>query len=173
MPRYRSRVARGLEPDKEGGNAPKAAKMLKMLYDCDIEKSAMRHAQKCVFQHSYDNEDLGENLYAITAPNYDKAKTAEKACQSWWDELKQPGVGQDNILTGEVFDRGVGHYTQMAWEKSYKLGCAVQHCPRMTYVVCQYGPGGNDINELIYTKGQPCSGCPGKCIKAEGLCMAP
>lgn len=29
----------------------------------------------------------------------------------------------------------------MAWEKTYKLGCAVEHCPTTTLGVCQYGPG--------------------------------
>ncbi|KHJ88993.1 SCP-like protein, partial [Oesophagostomum dentatum] len=49
---YRSSVARGLEPDALGGYAPKASKMLKMVYDCNVEASAMRHALKCVYQHS-------------------------------------------------------------------------------------------------------------------------
>ncbi|KHJ82217.1 SCP-like protein, partial [Oesophagostomum dentatum] len=88
----RSRVARGQERDGAGGNAPMAAKMLKMVYDCDVENSAMRHAQKCMFGHSGKSERSG---FAIMVE-----RTEEK------------GVGQENKLTVSVFNRGVGHYTQ-------------------------------------------------------------
>ncbi|KHJ88992.1 hypothetical protein OESDEN_11198 [Oesophagostomum dentatum] len=63
----------------------------------------------------------------------------------------------------------------MAWETSYRLGCAVQYCSDMTYAVCQYGPAGNYINSLTYPIGDPFpsnGGCPGSypCSVAEGLC---
>ncbi|KHJ76377.1 SCP-like protein [Oesophagostomum dentatum] len=172
--RLRSSVARGLEVDGAGGKAPKAAKMLKMIYDCDVENSAMKHASKCIFEHSTyaERNNNGENLFKTSILKLDKAEAAKRASQSWWSELKSFGVGQANNLTMAVFNKFVGHYTQMAWEKSYKLGCAVMHCPKMTMVNCQYSPTGNYINQLIYTKGEPCSGCPGKCNKAEGLCNA-
>ncbi|VDP15134.1 unnamed protein product [Heligmosomoides polygyrus] len=140
---FRSSLARGLEPDALGGFAPKAKKMLKMVYDCSVEASALRHANKCVYQHSAssDRAGLGENIYKTTRLNYDKVKAA----------------------------------TQMAWETSYRLGCAIAHCPSFTFGVCQYGPPGNYLNRLIYTIGDPCtsdSGCPGSytCNAAEGLC---
>ncbi|KHJ76574.1 SCP-like protein [Oesophagostomum dentatum] len=138
----RSSVARGQERDGAGGYAPKASKMLKMVYDCNVENSAMRHAQKCMFGHSGKSErsGLGENLFMTSDSRIDDVAAANQASESWWSELQQKGVGQENKLTMGVFNRGVGHYTQMAWEKSYKLGCAVKHCSGMTIVVCQYGP---------------------------------
>ncbi len=39
-----------------------------------------------------------------------------------------------------------GHYTQIVWRTTRKLGCAVGVCPNLTYrtsLVCNYGPGGN------------------------------
>ncbi|KAL6741878.1 hypothetical protein Aduo_015090 [Ancylostoma duodenale] len=177
---FRSSVARGLEPDALGGNAPKAAKMLKMVYDCSVEASALKHAQKCVYQHSTsaDRPGLGENLYMTSAVNFDKVKAATQASQMWWNELKQYGVGPSNNLTTALWNRPntqIGHYSQMAWETSYRLGCAVAHCPTFTLGVCQYGPAGNYLNRLIYTIGNPCTsnaGCPGTytCDIAEGLC---
>ncbi|KHJ85836.1 SCP-like protein [Oesophagostomum dentatum] len=112
---YRSSLARGLEHDGLGGNAPKVGAGQKPIY----------------------NEQL-------------------------WS---RPGVQ-------------IGHYTQMAWETSYKLGCSVEHCSSMTYVVCQYGPTGNAPNYPIYTVGDPCKndrGCPNdyKCSVSEGLCVVP
>ncbi|RCN37764.1 SCP-like protein [Ancylostoma caninum] len=177
---FRSSVARGLEPDALGGNAPKAAKMLKMVYDCSVEASALKHAKKCVYQHSTsaDRPGLGENLYMTSAVNYDKVKAATQASQMWWDELKQYGVGPSNNLTTALWNRPntqIGHYSQMAWETSYRLGCAVAHCSTFTLGVCQYGPAGNYLNRLIYTIGNPCTsnaGCPGTytCNVVEGLC---
>jgi pathogenesis-related protein 1 len=39
-----------------------------------------------------------------------------------------------------------GHYTQIVWRDTLKVGCAVVDCPSLRYnpsVVCDYGPGGN------------------------------
>jgi pathogenesis-related protein 1 len=39
-----------------------------------------------------------------------------------------------------------GHYTQIVWRATRKLGCAVGVCQNLTYrtsLVCNYGPGGN------------------------------
>ncbi|VDO28147.1 unnamed protein product [Haemonchus placei] len=141
----RSRVAQGLEPDALGGNAPKASKMLKMVYDCDIEASAIKHSQKCVYEHSLpaDRVGFGENLFRTSILNADRVESAAQSSQAWWDELKTYGVGQANNLTQELWNRPnmqIGHYSQMAWDRTYKLGCSIQHCPSFTYVVCQYGP---------------------------------
>ncbi|KAK6753146.1 hypothetical protein RB195_012631 [Necator americanus] len=164
-----SSVARGLEPDALGGNAPKAAKMLKMVYDCSVESTALAHASKCVYQHSSSaaRPGLGENIYMTSAVNFDKVKAATQASELWWGELKQYGVGPSNNLTTALWNRPntqIGHYSQMAWETSYRLGCAVAHCSNFTFGVCQYGPAGNYLNRLIYTIGNPCTsnaGCPG------------
>ncbi|EPB70600.1 SCP-like protein [Ancylostoma ceylanicum] len=144
------------------------------VYDCTVEASAIRYSKKCLFKHSAKTErkGLNENLYKSGGIKFDKAS------QLWWDELKEFGVGQANILTPQLWTRPkkpIGHYTQMAWEKSYKLGCAVEHCPSFTLGVCHYGPGGNIIGQPIYTVGKPCtrdSDCPGSytCSVAEGLC---
>ncbi|EYC00657.1 hypothetical protein Y032_0114g459 [Ancylostoma ceylanicum] len=180
--KYRMMVAKGQAKDKAGGNAPMAARMLKMEYDCDIEENAMRHAVGCAWGHSaqHERENLGENLYYSTNPRMNHVKAAEDACKLWFDELATRGVGQeDNILTDEVWNKPgqIGHYTQMVWQDSYKLGCYVNSCPSMTYVVCQYGPQGNWIDDPIYETGSPCttdddcmcSNC--KCSRSEGLCI--
>ncbi|CAJ0591346.1 unnamed protein product [Cylicocyclus nassatus] len=171
---FRSRAARGLEPDPLGGKTPKASKMLKMVYDCAVEASAMRHANKCVYQHSQPSQrkGLGENLFKTTVLDLNKVKAATQSSEGWWNELKDYGIGRSNKLTQALWNRPnkpIGHYTQMAWGTSHKLGCAVVACPKFTYAVCQYGPAGNYLGRVIYSIGEPCSGCPGKCSKSEGL----
>ncbi|EYC00668.1 hypothetical protein Y032_0114g465 [Ancylostoma ceylanicum] len=102
------------------------------------------------------------------------------SCKVWFDELAKRGVGQeDNVLTQEVWNKPgqIGHYTQMVWQDTYRLGCYVHRCPSMTYVVCQYGPRGNWIGDPIYEMGNPCktdddcmcSNC--KCSRKEALCI--
>ncbi|PIO72344.1 hypothetical protein TELCIR_05736 [Teladorsagia circumcincta] len=61
---FRSLVAKGLAKDKFGGNALKAARMRKMVYDCDVEASALRLAEKCRWGHSNKLGRLGhgENI---------------------------------------------------------------------------------------------------------------
>lgn len=180
--KLRSSLAKGLEPDgiAVGAFAPTAKQMTKMKYDCTIEANARTWAQGCLYQHSTSAQrpGLGENLYKISINNMPKLQTAEDSSLAWWSELKDFGVGSDNILTDAVWARGVGHYTQQAWETTTKLGCFVENCPTFTYSVCQYGPGGNYMDQLIYTKGTPCTndaGCPGTqtCSVAEALCVVP
>jgi len=42
--------------------------------------------------------------------------------------------------------RQCGHYTQIVWADTTKVGCGIHTCPGLTYgssVVCNYAPGGN------------------------------
>ncbi|KAK6725924.1 hypothetical protein RB195_004317 [Necator americanus] len=169
----RSSVALGQAKDGAGGNAPKAAKMKTMAYDCEVEKTAMNNAKQCVFKHSQPNQrkGLGENIFMSSDSGMDKAKAAEQASKAWFGELAEKGVGQNLKLTGGLFSRGVGHYTQMVWQETVKLGCYVEACSNMCYVVCQYGPAGNMMGKDIYEKGEPCSKCE-NCDKEKGLCSA-
>ncbi|VDL79275.1 unnamed protein product [Nippostrongylus brasiliensis] len=181
--KLRSRVARGKITGKDGP-VPKAARMLKMVYDCKVEKTAMRHAKKCKFQHSKKNErpGLGENIYQVQGMKKSFEESANASSQAWFDEIKDPGMPKDNVLTLAVFNRPkqIGHYTQMVWQKSFRLGCAVVDCGNTRYfTVCQYGPAGNFIGKKLYDIGEPCKkdadckceGC--KCKPKSGLCVKP
>ncbi|KHJ82395.1 SCP-like protein, partial [Oesophagostomum dentatum] len=151
----RSRVARGLEPDAECGNVPRAADMFKMVYDCDLEKSAMEHAKKCYYRKSSESErqGLGENMYAVTVRFVNKTRMAEQASQSWSKQVKIGGLGHNLIFSDDMYYKGIEEYSQMVWGNSYKVGCAVEHCPMMTFVVCQYGPGGiEEYSQMIWAK---------------------
>ncbi|KIH67775.1 SCP-like protein [Ancylostoma duodenale] len=150
----------------------------KGVYDCDVEENAMRHAVTCRYGHSpgHTREDLGENLYYSTALRMDKLAAAEEATKLWFNELAKFGVGQENVLTNELGYQ-ILHYTQMVWQDTYRLGCFVEWCNSMTYVVCQYGPRGNWNDDPIYEKGNSCTtdddcNCTNcKCSKEEALCI--
>nr|ALA23464.1 cap-4 [Haemonchus contortus] len=178
---YRTQVAKGEAKNKLGGNAPKAARMLKMTYDCAIEENMMNYAKECKFAHnSYkDRNYWGQNLYMTSARNINKTRAAENSVSAWFSELEHKGVPKENRLTMEVFNHGVGHYSQVVWQWSNKVGCAVVWCKDMTLVGCEYAPAGNYLGSLIYDIGEPCQNnedckCD-KCVcdREEALCVPP
>ncbi|KAK0413623.1 hypothetical protein QR680_006907 [Steinernema hermaphroditum] len=177
----RSSNALGKEIDgSTGGFTPKAKNMYKMSYDCQLEKIAQSWADRCEFKHSPSSlRNAGENLY-MSWPTVQNDGPALAASDSWWSELKEIGVGQFSPqfnFTEFLFSKGVGHYTQMAWAKTTKIGCGHAKCPNMNLVVCNYRQTGNYLNWNIYEIGEPCkkdSDCTtfqnSRCSVSEGLC---
>ncbi|GMR34382.1 hypothetical protein PMAYCL1PPCAC_04577, partial [Pristionchus mayeri] len=108
-----------------------------LIWDCEIEKSAQAVASTCVFAHSKNRKNLGENLYTYMS----SAVTGQgkAASDSWESEFKDYGWS-DIKLTNAVFSSGVGHATQMAWAKSTKIGCGMATCNggKQVIVACQY-----------------------------------
>jgi pathogenesis-related protein 1 len=46
-----------------------------------------------------------------------------------------------------------GHYTQIVWKATTKVGCAISRCPSLRYsnsIICNYGPGGNAGGQKPY-----------------------
>ena len=43
-----------------------------------------------------------------------------------------------------------GHYTQMVWRDTTRLGCGEAQCKGMLMVVCNYDPPGNYIGQKPY-----------------------
>ena len=84
----------------------------------------------------------------------------------------------------------IGHYTQFVWGETYQVGCGIlisEVCigsiSRYTtinllqkkkykfhYLVCNYYPSGNVVNDPVYIRGEPCSACPEGTICKDGLC---
>ena len=71
------------------------------------------------------------------------------------------------------FDTATGHYTQVVWAKTTKLGCGYIYQNAKHTVVCNYNPAGNFISQPIYKTGRPCTACPSTMAKCDdGLCTA-
>ena len=78
---------------------------------------------------------VGENIYASGG-----TASPQGAVTSWASEKANynPATGGCNGTCG--------HYTQIVWRTTLKVGCARGTCPGLTYpsaIVCDYGPGGN------------------------------
>jgi len=139
-----------------------------LVWDDKIGEKAQELVDTGVFVHStaafrmYVDESgktskpeqyKGENLWMCTKDHGFK-EGLKFAVNSWYSEIEFTDEGlvrEDGEGNGGL----VGHYTQLVWAKTTRVGCAVGKMGRDwgrgegTYVVCQYGPGGN------FEKGYP------------------
>ncbi|NWX73106.1 GLIP1 protein, partial [Alca torda] len=156
---------------------PPASNMFRMSWDAALAKTAKAWAKKCKFKHNIYLKmprkvhptftPVGENIWTGTATIF----SVDAALSDWFDEVSSYDFNT-NTCTGMC-----GHYTQVVWAESYKVGCAVHFCNTVEYFpglfraahfVCNYGPPGN-YPRKPYKAGRPCSGCSNeKCI--DKLC---
>ena len=70
------------------------------------------------------------------------AKWDQSATKRWYDEVKDY-----DYATGQSKGGAVGHFTQVVWKNSKKLGCghATKDNGHYAYVTCRYSPPGNYI----------------------------
>nr|XP_046235027.1 glioma pathogenesis-related protein 1 [Scatophagus argus] len=162
---------------------PAASDMLHMTWDEGLAVTARAWARNCVFEHNtYLKEvrrvhptfsSVGENIWTGYPPAY---FDVTRAIKKWVDE-KEAYNYKDNTCTAVC-----GHYTQVVWAQSYKVGCAVELCPngvkktsfaaeKGVIFVCNYAPGGNVNGMRPYkAEGVACSGCEGTCV--DKLCRS-
>jgi uncharacterized protein YkwD len=119
-----------------------------LIWDDALVRSAQKYANTLSasgrFEHDpansgYDAE--GENLWMGTrgAFSYDEMVNA------WIDERQyfKNGPFPENSRTGNWGD--VGHYTQIIWPTTTKIGCALATNSGNDVLVCRYSPGGNIV----------------------------
>eukprot|EP00929_Paragymnodinium_shiwhaense_P058550 TRINITY_DN2931_c0_g1_i3.p1 TRINITY_DN2931_c0_g1~~TRINITY_DN2931_c0_g1_i3.p1 ORF type:complete len:748 (-),score=118.62 TRINITY_DN2931_c0_g1_i3:369-2612(-) len=126
----------------------------RFTWDEDIEARAQEWAKKGIFEHSSDefriinDEECGENL----AWGYPE-RTGTDSTKAWYDEIKytEPyGIAksfEDSHPAGEM----IGHYTQLVWKGSTRLGCAKGKARdegnQGDLWVCQYCKAGNYVGK--------------------------
>ncbi|XP_063783505.1 GLIPR1-like protein 1 isoform X2 [Pseudophryne corroboree] len=141
---------------------PTASNMKYMTWDSDLAKIAKSWTSKCIFDHNTNLlmkglhpvfSPVGENL--LMGPGTEMMGITKK----WADEVAYYNFDTNGCLTGKM----CGHYTQVVWANSYKVGCAATKCPGSYgfIVACNYGPAGNFRGSKPYHSGVPCSECPG------------
>ena len=87
----------------------------------------------------------GENLWMGTRGAY----SLEEMAGSWADEkrLFRPGIFPDVSSSGKWSD--VGHYTQMIWRGTTRLGCAIHRGRDWDFLICRYSPPGNVVGQRV------------------------
>ncbi|XP_059790682.1 GLIPR1-like protein 1 [Balaenoptera ricei] len=158
--------------EARGRVQPTAANMKHMSWDEGLAKTAKAWANKCKFGHnpclskSYQCHPtfqfVGENIWLGALIIF----TPKSAVDFWYNETEFYDFNRLSC------SKTCGHYTQVVWANSYKVGCAITICPKLgrpdtAIFVCDYGPTGNYPNMPPYTNGTPCSLCEegDTCIK--------
>lgn len=95
----------------------------------------------CGWEHRPNNK-FGENLFKGTSGVFNAAYVVDA-----WASEKADYNYKKNTCKPEKM---CGHYTQMVWEKSTKVGCAKITCDGMDIWVCNYDPPGNWVGEKPY-----------------------
>lgn len=87
----------------------------------------------------------GENLWMGTRGAY----ALEEMAGGWAGEkrLFRPGVFPKVSRSGNWSD--VGHYTQMIWKGTSRVGCAVHTGRDWDFLVCRYSPPGNVVGQRV------------------------
>ncbi|MCA9567371.1 MAG: Fis family transcriptional regulator [Myxococcales bacterium] len=118
-----------------------------LAYDSDLAEVAAAwieglDGEGCNLRHDYSSP-YGENLYWTSA-------TADslEVVSSWESEV----VDYDYATNSCAPDQMCGHYTQLVWSTTERVGCAKRQCSggRGEIWMCVYDPAGNFSGQRPY-----------------------
>ncbi|KAJ1371084.1 hypothetical protein KIN20_032959 [Parelaphostrongylus tenuis] len=165
------KVKNGKNP--EGGNFATASDMSMQTYDCGLERAAFNISSMCQGRSSYDFSNVGINIatYDNAADGDDILRIMHGLMGLWWNTSMQ-GFPLVNLTPTES-DTGMIPFLQMANANTTKIGCAYSVCnsnrdrcnlsPSSIVFVCAYGTPRIQLNNPIYTEGEPCDTCNDTC----------
>lgn len=131
-----------------------------LSYSSELEVSAqawadhLKQTNQCKMRHSVPEGRYGENLYWASALTWSDGRRelqkvpSEKPVDSWGSEKLDYSYAKNSCMPGKM----CGHYTQMVWKTSTKVGCAMAVCEdsKEQIWVCQYQPAGNWVGSKPY-----------------------
>jgi len=127
----------------------------------ELEAQAQKWAEQLAsmnrLQHSnnsYKSSPLGENVFG----GFHSGKTPEDiaigATESWYSEIDDFDFNKP-----EAKLKGCGHFTQVIWKASQKVGFGIaKSSDGHVYVVGQYYPAGNFVNHVAENVTRPKNG---------------
>lgn len=116
-----------------------------LVWDNTLGNAAAVYAAQMAMTGRFAHSDrslrrgTGENLWMGTHGAF----SVEAMVGGWASEKRffRPGVFPNVSRSGDWED--VGHYTQMIWPTTQRVGCALASTPRVDYLVCRYAGVGN------------------------------
>ncbi|XP_065138804.1 glioma pathogenesis-related protein 1b [Paramisgurnus dabryanus] len=147
--------------------SPTTASLRSVSWDKELAKGARDRARHCKASHGPSMPHFGHPLFGWMGENIwlgvpFSAFSVENAVQRWNNERAYS-------LKNNNCSRLCGHYGQLMWSTSFKMGCAVNVCtkgienfsthPESTIFVCNYGDTGHVHGVTPYISGVACSGC--------------
>lgn len=121
------------------------------LWDASLAAAADGYAAELArtgrFAHSAagSREGQGENLWMGTRNGF----SFERMVEDWGSEKRMFRAGQFPSVSSTGRWEDVGHYTQIIWPTSVRVGCAVRSSAEWDYLVCRYGQGGNVFGDRV------------------------
>jgi len=95
----------------------------------------------------------GENLFWASPEVFSDGEVilqdidTNNVFQAWAEEENFYDYQTNSCLPG----KDCGHFTQIVWHETQKVGCAMAICPDMSQIwACNYSPRGNYIGEWPY-----------------------
>merc|ERR1712086_1029238 len=173
---YRGGLTAGTIPGQ-----PRATNMQTVTWDEDLAKVAQAYSETCNWAHNGARStqyvaaggsgQVGENLGVGTG-----SYSYTNALAGWWAEHSDYTFSSNSCASGAV----CGHYTQMAWASSSRIGCGMTKCASMTglsssfrdaeFVVCDYAPAGNYIGQSPYASTGSPAPTPAPTPSPSGSC---
>jgi hypothetical protein len=107
-----------------------------LAWSAELAQTAQRWAESlrdrgCAFEHS--GNELGENLAGGTSGTLD----GERVTEMWYREREHFDFRRGG------FSMETGHFTQVVWVGTQRIGCGVAECDGLDLWVCNYDPAGN------------------------------
>jgi len=174
------------------------ADMMEVQWDDELEMNAWIWANELAELNQGKQEGYLEHDDCRVTPSYNPVgqnaafrggldwsvpiNVDEMSLANWFNEYKNiedtsilkkfPNSKKRKTLKGII-----GHYTQLVWAKSYKIGCAYVKSETKNYgtqgwVICDYAPAGNVLERSVFTPGPLGSKCldGSESGGANGLC---
>jgi pathogenesis-related protein 1 len=114
---------------------------------------AQAWADNCVYQHNAGRGERGENI-AANAPV--GSWTPANVVAAWAGEVSDYDYANNTCAAGKE----CGHYTQIVWAGTTRVGCGKATCttnspfgsqaPQWDFWVCDYEPPGNFVGQKPY-----------------------
>jgi len=118
-----------------------------LVWDDDLAAIALDWAtglanSGCLMEHDYSSP-YGENLYWSSYES-----TVQQVVDAWASEVEFYDYDANSCAVGEQ----CGHYTQLVWDTTERVGCAMATCPGGAGEIwmCDYDPPGNWVGEKPY-----------------------
>ena len=102
----------------------------------------------CSGDLTHSNGPYGENLYWYWTSSGTLA-TPTDAVNAWISEKQDYDYASNTCVSGQE----CGHYTQVVWAATLRVGCVAHACasnPGATYTICSYDPPGNYVGQRPY-----------------------
>lgn len=140
---------------------PPAETMPALTWDLLLEQVAREWANTCPTIHNVRRSDryqeLGGSGYVGENMAWGYSSWTQAILDGWGSERASYDYENNTCHDTAGVARECGHYTQLIWASTLRVGCAQASvsCPRFggKYYVCNYAPGGNRTEERPYVQG--------------------